>query len=645
MSSASVKRSMKVSAPSQRPDQATEASDAAVGEALSPGWRKRIRPTTYAIVVLGVLLVLFGIRSTRQDYLLQGSIAISFAIAATGLGVAMGLGGEFFLGQLAVFAVGAYVTVVLTVDHGWTFWLAALAGIAGATAVGLGLSLIGLRVSRYYFSLIGFFLIFLIPNVVQAFTAETGGTAGLNVTDLPSLFGTQLDNRGIFLLATAALLVVLLLVDNIRRAPVGMHLRWLRDSPIVLASYGVPPWRVRISMYAISSVLAGVAGAIYSHISGYIGANDFDLTTSILLFAAVLIGGSTSLLGPSIGVIILYVIPNVVVPVSSYSDFIYGAIIVLSVLVFRGGVERTVIDATRRVKSCLRGQTTKQPASAERSTATRVSDLRDMLWELRSSVSSREGLLAIRGGRKRFGGVAAIDMDDDSELGVRTGEVHVLLGPNGSGKTSLVNAMSGLVQLDGGSVKLGERDLRGTPVARIAKLGISRSFQSPLLPNEATPRELLVASLNKLEGVSYFHWVLSDPWARAANRRSQAFADRLLNASGLGAAADEPCRALTSGQRRILGVLLALVSRAMIVLLDEPAAGLSAGERTWLGDLIMGLADKGLGFLVVEHDLDFAFRIASCVTVLSNGRQVVQGAPDEVRDNRLARDVLIGGGT
>jgi branched-chain amino acid transport system permease protein len=74
-------------------------------------------------------------------------------------------------------------------------------------------------------------------------------------------------------------------------------------------------------------------------------------------------------------------------------------------------------------------------------------------------------------------------------------------------------------------------------------------------------------------------------------------------------------------------------------------AGLSASERTQLGDLIMGLAEKGLGFLVVEHDPDFAFRIASCVTVLSNGRQVVRGAADEVRDDRLAREVLIGGGT
>jgi branched-chain amino acid transport system permease protein len=604
-------------------------------------------------ILLAVALYLIGALVTRQDWLLQGAVALTYAIAATGLGLALGLAGEFLLGQLALFAVSAYVTaVLLRPDHGWAFWPAAAAGTLSATLVGLVLSVVGLRVSRFYFALVGFFLVALIPNIVEIFNSQTGGSAGLAVTTLPRLGGGDFGQRELFWLAGFFLILALLLVRNVRESPLGVHMRRMRENPVTLMSSGMPIWRVRLATYVLSSILAGVGGAIYCELFAYVLPNFFDLTATILLFAAVLVGGATTLLGPSLGVILLYVFPRIVIDVQGYSDLIYGGIVLISVIAFRGGVESTVARFVHR----LRKRVATNGSRAEEAWAVDMAEvhptgllpgdepnpeLPKMLWGLRDGVKSR-GTLVVRGAKKNFGGVKALDIGDDETVSVAPGQVHLLLGPNGSGKTTLLNATSGLARLHGGSVTFGDEDITNRGAARIARMGVSRSFQGPSLPAEISPRELLGALLAQLRGVSYVHWLTSNPIAARTRREARAEAGRILDAAGLGDAADQPCESLTSGQLRVLDVLIALTSRSTIVMLDEPAAGLSETERKQLGATIRALAKHGVGFLVVEHDLELALGMADHVTVLGQGRILASGSPDHIKEHPQVREVLIG---
>jgi ABC-type branched-subunit amino acid transport system ATPase component len=191
-------------------------------------------------------------------------------------------------------------------------------------------------------------------------------------------------------------------------------------------------------------------------------------------------------------------------------------------------------------------------------------------------------------------------------------------------------------------VTIGDHDVTKQGAARIARIGVSRSFQGPSLPPELTPRQLLGASLAQIRRVSYFHWLTSDPIAARARRASRERAGEILMAAGLGAAVDEPCSGLTSGQTRILDVVIALASHSTLVMLDEPAAGLSEVERKRLSATIRALAERGLGFLVVEHDMELAFGLADHVTVLGQGKIIADGTPDEIKENQQVRDVLIG---
>jgi branched-chain amino acid transport system permease protein len=609
--------------------------------------------------ILAVVLLLLGLLISSQSYLIQGATSLTFALAATGLGLALGLGGEHLLGQLSIFAAGAYVTAVLTANHGWNFWPAAIVGTAVAALFGLLLSLIGLRVSQFYFALIGFFVVYLIPNIVQEFASQTGGTVGIGVPDQPSIFGIQLTARGMYFLAAIAIIASLVLVKNLRQSPLGIHMRRLREGPIQLAMSGIPPWRVRIAMYVTSSVLAGLGGAIYSHISGYILPDDFDLTTTIMLFAAVMVGGATTLLGPTIGVVLLYVIPNVVVYINGYSDLVYGGIVLVSILLFRGGVEQASRDLMRSLLGHLRARASKSTTALIGPQRFRAAGragrldqpvgdvdipaLVDILWSLRAnSLATGHTEVVVTGARKHYGGVQAIDMGPDDVFAVRQGQVHVLLGPNGSGKTTLLNAICGITRLDSGTVRIGDDKITGTPVYRVARAGLSRSFQSPNFPEEVSPVDILAASLAHMRSVSYFHWLTGDPPARRANAECRRQALDIAWAAGLGEAAQESCGGLTSGRRRMLDVLVALVSQSRIALLDEPAAGLSGPERQALRRIIRSLAERGVGFLVVEHDLSFSLGVADYVTVLSAGKQLAHGQPEEVRDNRDVRAVLVG---
>jgi ABC-type branched-subunit amino acid transport system ATPase component len=373
----------------------------------------------------------------------------------------------------------------------------------------------------------------------------------------------------------------------------------------------------------------------------------------------VLVGGQTALLGPTLGVFVLYFIPREVIDVEGYSDLIYGAVVLIAVVAFRGGIDQALRNLGRWFERRVRPTTA--PAAADGSadavnesvaaspvaTAALAApvardELPELLWELRERAGTKPVPLTATAVHKAFGGVSALDLQEDASVTVEPGRVHLLLGPNGSGKTTLLNTMCGLAKVDRGSVRLGDTEVTNKAMSRIAQAGVSRSFQGPKLPSEVSPRDLLSARISQLERVNGLHWLFGDPIARKRRRRSDELAERLALAAGLGVATWEPCLGLTSGQRRIVDVLVALTSNGHTVLLDEPAAGLSQPERQQLGATITALARHGMGFIVVEHDLDLAMSLADSVTVLASGRLLAQGAPAEIQANEDVRRVLMG---
>jgi branched-chain amino acid transport system ATP-binding protein len=244
-------------------------------------------------------------------------------------------------------------------------------------------------------------------------------------------------------------------------------------------------------------------------------------------------------------------------------------------------------------------------------------------------------LLAVRGLRKSFGGVKAVDGVD---FDLPAGELLALIGPNGAGKSTLFNMVNGQLRADGGSIRLDGHELVGLKPRQIWRLGVGRTFQIA-----ETFGSLSVAENVQMALLSRDRRLFS-LWRRAADhRREQALA--LLEQVGMAAQADRPCSELAYGDVKRVELAIAVAHDPRLLLMDEPAAGMAPQERHELMALTRRLVqERGMAVLFTEHSMDVVFAYADRMIVLARGRLIAAGKPQEIREHPEVREVYLGTG-
>ncbi len=241
-------------------------------------------------------------------------------------------------------------------------------------------------------------------------------------------------------------------------------------------------------------------------------------------------------------------------------------------------------------------------------------------------------ILRLRKVGRRFGGVQAVR---DVDLAVAPGERRAILGPNGAGKTTLFNVISGEFPPTSGTIELFGRDVTHLPSRKRCRLGLTRTFQkSRLFLGLSVADNLYLAVLGVREG--HLRPIRT---SKDVEMREQARG--LASAVGLEARLDTLVGSLSHGEQRQLEVGMARAGDPKLMMLDEPAAGLSRGERIALTELLLAL-DPSITLILIEHDMDVALRVAERVTMMHEGRVVVQGTPAEIRANTLVHDLYLG---
>jgi branched-chain amino acid transport system ATP-binding protein len=249
-----------------------------------------------------------------------------------------------------------------------------------------------------------------------------------------------------------------------------------------------------------------------------------------------------------------------------------------------------------------------------------------------TSAETVEPILRLRGVGRRFGGVVAVSGVD---LEVRPGERRAILGPNGAGKTTLFNLISGEFPPTTGTVELFGDDVTALPARKRARLGLSRTFQtSRLFGGLSVDDNLYLSVLGVHDG--HFRLVKS-PRDTELRERGRAMAE----AVGLADKLDMLVAELSHGEQRQLEVGMARAADPQLMMLDEPAAGLSRAERVKLTELLLAL-DPAITLILIEHDMDVALRVAEWVTMMHDGRVIVEGTPAEIRANELVHDLYLG---
>ena len=239
-------------------------------------------------------------------------------------------------------------------------------------------------------------------------------------------------------------------------------------------------------------------------------------------------------------------------------------------------------------------------------------------------------LLEVRHLRRRFGGIAAVD---DCSFEVEKGTITALIGPNGSGKTTVFNLITGYVGADAGDIVFNGRCYTRPTPGRLCRDGLVRTFQQArVFPGLSVLANLVAAAAHPW-------WALATPRISPADR---ARAGDLIAEFGLGKVADLPAAQLSYGQRKLLEFAAVFMSEPKLVLLDEPTAGVNPNLVVAMERHIRERHEKGITFLVVEHDMNVVMRLCDPVIVLDHGATIARGAPAAVQSDPAVLDAYLG---
>jgi branched-chain amino acid transport system permease protein len=575
---------------------------------------------TAAVIV--AVLPLLGVGPYWQREIMLIGV---YTLLCSGLNLSFGYANEMALGQVGMFAAGAYVTAILY-DHGITdLALAILASIVLAALTGLLSGIPGLRLSHWSLAIVSFFLVLLIPSITQILQTQTGGLLGLPGIIGPTLFGQVLSNTGFYVVTVIITAGWMLVFRNMIVSPFGSSLRVLGESSTLAESLGCSAFRLKVSAYVLGALPAGIAGALFAYLTGFVSPDSFTVDVLIAVLAATVVGGADSVWGAPLGAALLVLGPLQASSFQQYSIAVYGIFLLAVGVLFSGGVVGLVRAAGRRISSRLAS-----PAGGQ-------GDLVPSITHVNLPIPGES--LTVSGVKKSFAGLQALA---GVELIAAAGQITAIIGANGAGKTTLLNTISGFLQADGGEVKLGDRLLTGAKPYRVARLGVGRTFQTPQIPKSMTVLQIAESGRLQKSSARLPTSILRLPGFYRARRQNREAALAALSFAGLVHLADQDAGSLPLGTRRLLEVARCVAGAPNVLLLDEPAAGLDGDSLRDLGSLLQRTREAGGTVVIVEHNVPFIMSLADNVFVMELGKVIASGPPETVRRDERVIDSYLG---
>jgi ABC-type branched-subunit amino acid transport system ATPase component/branched-subunit amino acid ABC-type transport system permease component len=587
-------------------------------------WRA---PARLQLTIGGILLAVLVVAPTFAGvHLTDWTTFVAMSIVFMSLGLLVRASGQVSLSQAAFVAIGATSFSHLTLGAGIP-WLAALL-LSGLVAVPIGalLAMPAIRLGGLYLALGTFGFGILLQDMFYSQSYMFGGS-GLGVDDpRPHLAWLAIGtDRGFYYLTLLIAVLVAGVIVALTRGRLGRLLRGGVDSATALATSGANVTVTRLVAFCISAFLASFGGALAGVGQGTVIADSYQPILSLTWFATIVIVAGGEPWDAVLAAAALFLIPSYISgqQVTTVLQLLFGAGAVGYALL--GGSHgpptsvRRAIDAAFGGWRIRRGRTGRNATSVARPTATPAKLEVDCLTV-------------------RFGGILAVD---GVSLVATPGLITGLIGPNGAGKSTIVNACSGLVNAAKGRVLLGDHELTNLGPSARAQLGLGRSFQRIELFDSLTVGENVEAGAEaSVAGANPLRQVVG---RRREHDRIRAAAEDAIALCELTTLRDVAVSSLSTAQRRQVEIARCLAGPYALLMLDEPSSGLDPIETRRLAAILRRvISERGIGVLLVEHDLSLVLDLCGYVYVLDFGELIFEGTPAEVAGAQRVRDAYLG---
>ena len=573
-----------------------------------------------------------------------------YGVLLIGLDATVGYLGQVNLAQAALFGLGAYGTA-LAVQAGASFPLALIAGVIAALLPGAALALPALRLEGPQFALSTLSFATLSVIVLNESESITHGALGLSIVR-PSLFTVALDARGFYWLCLVVLFMSWWVSQLLLKSRFGLSIEALRDSPTATDALGIGTLRHKVLAFAWGSALAGLAGALHALNFGYLQPAAFGYDLMVMLLLGVVFGGRRSQWGAFAGAAVVAMLPNLLSNRTLFSTLVSFGCILTLFPIFRSLISRKVpafkeaapavamaaalilslfannVEEWRKgifalflfaavvgLPDGLAGAVVSALHKLIRFTPDPLPPVSGGFRPAGISVSEPLHVLKLS---KSFGGVRAVD---NVTLDIGQDEILGLIGPNGSGKTTFINLVSGLYAPDSGTIEIaGTRPLPGSLMSA-SSAGAARTFQN----------------LQPFSGLTALESILV---CQHDGGKSEAMG--WLRVVALEEKARQRCSEMSYGDLRFLEIARALATRPRLLMLDEPAAGMSKPDIARLVDLVVSIKRAGVPILLIEHHQDVVAELCDRVAVMDGGRLIALGTSDQVRHNPKVIEAYLG---
>ena len=437
----------------------------------------------------------------------------------------------------------------------------------------------------------------------------------------------------LYLITIATLLVVFIGCRLMVGSRFGRVLIAIRDNETRLRFSGYRPYVFKMSVFAISAMIAGLAGMLYAPQMQIFTPTNLKPVESILVVVWVAFGGRGTLSGPIVGALLVNLLYFYLTGWSPESwPFLLGGLFVFVVILMPDGVMgfwQMMIDQLNRRPSAAAADPNTEEMSAPIADRLQALAMRQRTDTTASHLDTP--LLTVNDVQVHFDGFQALDIDHYS---VPHYALNVIIGPNGAGKTTLCDVISGKTRVSKGRVEFSGRDITWSSEVDIARRGVGRKFQTPTVFDGLDIRQNMELALPGRQ--SLLRNLQKNSTAQESDR-----INTILERVRLIDNADRPVKFLSHGQRQWLEISMLILSRPQLLLVDEPAAGLTDEETVLTAELLLELQDEH-SIIVIEHDMEFVRLLNSRVTVLNEGRIIAQGSLDEVKQDPEVIEAYLG---